>query len=337
MEIQNKNTEERLSDDITSKSDAGMQTGTRNDGKNPGPVNNAGGNSNPTPEKPRIHEPRYYVWLDMLALIGVFIVANLVGAFLKVIVTKWAGSDPGFGTFVAYMTTFFITIGFALWQQTWRGSSEKSSDIAAAHGKKEKNGLIPLWTIWGIVLVIATSVVIEPIVNIFPSENLDLISNAIGTGGWAILTSVVAAPICEELLFRGIVQKSLMKNIGQFRGIIAASAIFGLVHFIPQQIVNAFFIGLILGFIYARTKSLIPVILIHAFNNALAFIQMSLGSGEYMTTRELIGNDTMYWIVYGFCCALLIFMVAALAFTQQLAAASDLQMNEQKKKNTETK
>ena len=328
--------EEHSSDDVTSKSDTGMQTGTRNDGKDTGQINNTVENSKPAPEKPRIHEPRYSVWLDMLALIGVFIVANLIGAFVKVVVTKWAGSDPGFGTFVAYMTTFIITIGFALWQQKWRGSSEKSSDLTTS-GKKEKPTLIPLWVIWGVVLVIATSVVIEPIVNIFPSENFDIISKAIGTGGWAILTSVVAAPVCEEFLFRGVVQKSLMANIGQFRGIIAASAIFGLVHFIPQQIVNAFFIGLILGFIYARTKSLIPVILIHAFNNALAFIQMSLGSGEYMTTRELIGNDTMYWIVYGFCCALLIFMVAALAFTQQLAAASDLQMNEQKTKNTETK
>lgn len=268
-----------------------------------------------------IHEPRYAIWIDMVALIGVFIVANLLGGLLSMVVTKWAGAEPGFGTFVGYVTGFVLTIAFALWQRKWRGPGDKSRKRAG--DKKGKTGLIALWVLWGIVLVIATSMVIEPIVDLFPSIGMEALSKAIGTGGWAILTSVVAAPILEEVLFRGIVQRSLVEHIGRFRGIVAAAAIFGIVHFIPQQIVNAFFVGLILGFIYYRTRSIIPVVLIHALNNALAFIQMSVGDGGYITTRELIGNDTVYWIVYGLCCALLIFMVSALAFTQQLAATSD--------------
>lgn len=275
----------------------------------------------PSGVRPRgIHEPRYAIWIDMLALIGVFIVANLLGSLLSIVVTKWAGAEPEFGTFVGYVTTFILTIAFALWQRKWRGPGSKSRK--RTESQEGKTGLIALWVLWGIVLVIATSMVIEPIVDLFPSIGMEALSKAIGRGGWAILTSVVAAPILEEVLFRGIVQRSLVEHIGRFRGIVAAAAIFAIVHFIPQQIVNAFFVGLILGFIYYRTRSIIPVILIHALNNALAFIQMSVGDGGYITTRELIGNDTVYWIVYGLCCALLIFMVSALAFTQQLAVAS---------------
>ena len=74
---------------------------------------------------------------------------------------------------------------------------------------------------------------------------------------------------------------------------------FGVIHFIPQQVVNAFVIGLILGFIYVRTDSLWPVIIIHALNNAMAYVVMQWSDGANITVRSLIENDTIYAVVYG--------------------------------------
>ena len=128
---------------------------------------------------------------------------------------------------------------------------------------------------------------------------------------------MVAAPILEEVLFRGILQESLTEKLGGWRGVLAASAIFGIVHVIPQQMVNAFFVGIILGYIYIKTRSLLPVILIHAINNALAFIQIVIfGDQGYVTTREAVNNDTIYWIIYGICCV--VFVVALINLHRQL-------------------
>ena len=81
--------------------------------------------------------------------------------------------------------------------------------------------------------------------------------------------------------------------------------------------VNAFFVGIILGYIYIKTRSMLPVILIHAINNALAFIQIVIfGDQGYVTTREAVNNDTIYWIIYGICCV--VFVVALINLHRQL-------------------
>jgi membrane protease YdiL (CAAX protease family) len=80
---------------------------------------------------------------------------------------------------------------------------------------------------------------------------------------------------------------------------VVSALMFGVIHFIPQQVVNAFVIGLILGFIYVRTDSLWPVIIIHALNNAMAYVVMQWSDGANITVRSLIENDTIYAVVYG--------------------------------------
>jgi membrane protease YdiL (CAAX protease family) len=123
----------------------------------------------------------------------------------------------------------------------------------------------------------------------------------------------------EEVLFRGAIQRSLAERFGALRSVLAASAIFALVHIIPQQMVNAFFVGIILGYIYVKTQSLLPVMIIHALNNAMAFVQMKIfGTDSMVTVRELVGNDTTYWIVYGLLGA--IFVWAMLKLWRQLKA-----------------
>lgn len=250
------------------------------------------------------------IWMDMLALIGVFLVANLLGSFFNLLLSRGADADPEFGMFVSYVTAFGITIGFAIWQRIRRGSTKPllRAGISKAH---------PLLILWGVVLVIVTSVVLEPLLNLFPAEYIETLQRAIGSGGWAIMTSIVAAPILEEVLFRGIVQESLTEKLGGWRGVVAASAIFGIIHIIPQQVINAFFIALILGFIYIKTRSVVPVILIHAINNAIAFIQMVVfGDEGMMTTRQMINNDVLYWVVYGAFCV--VFVIALVNLWSQL-------------------
>lgn len=83
------------------------------------------------------------------------------------------------------------------------------------------------------------------------------------------------APIIEEILFRGIIQKGMINNGVKPRTAILISAfVFGFIHFNPWQFVGAFLLGIVLGVVYFKTKSLLMSILLHSFNNTIAAIMM---------------------------------------------------------------
>lgn len=88
-----------------------------------------------------------------------------------------------------------------------------------------------------------------------------------------IITAVVMAPVFEEIIFRGIIQKGLMNaGIKPWKAILFSSVVFGLVHANPWQFVGAVLLGCVLGLVYYKTKSLLLPMLLHAFNNLCSSI-----------------------------------------------------------------
>ena len=88
-----------------------------------------------------------------------------------------------------------------------------------------------------------------------------------------ILSAVILAPIAEELLFRGAIQGYLLRNFGNPVWAISFSALlFGVVHGNLEQLFFASVLGLALGWVYYRTGSLVPSILMHFVNNALSVL-----------------------------------------------------------------
>lgn len=88
---------------------------------------------------------------------------------------------------------------------------------------------------------------------------------------WGFLTLAVAAPILEELIFRGIILRGFLKNHSVARSIFASAVIFGIAHLNPWQFISAFFLGIFIGWIYYRTASIWPCIFVHFVNNAAVF------------------------------------------------------------------
>lgn len=249
----------------------------------------------------------YPSWGDLLTLLGVFIVATVLGSLLTGILQKIGSISVGFGSFLGYVIQFSLVIIFGLFQRKIR--SPKGTRLL-------KFGLAKLdfvIILWGTIMVLATGVVIEPLLNLFPETYLDRLGNIMAAGGWMMFTSIVIAPIMEEILFRGILQDALMRKYGVFVGILIASAVFGIVHLIPQQVVNAFMIGIVLGYIYYRTGALLPVILIHCINNAISYFTWMLNGETLLSTREQMGNDTLYFTVYGIACVLFVIGFVSIA------------------------
>ena len=91
------------------------------------------------------------------------------------------------------------------------------------------------------------------------------------TGFLIILTTIVVAPIVEELLFRGFLQKILEESWEDItKAILVTSLFFALIHLNPYWIVQIYLLGMLLGYLSWRTNSIIPGIILHGLNNGFA-------------------------------------------------------------------
>lgn len=98
----------------------------------------------------------------------------------------------------------------------------------------------------------------------------------------AFLTVVMVGFVgfVEELLFRGILQRTLERRVGYWPGICTASAVFGLLHSgygNPLEMVLAGAIGFLFGLIYDRTDSLVAVTVLHGLLNVFLFGLLPMG------------------------------------------------------------
>jgi membrane protease YdiL (CAAX protease family) len=88
--------------------------------------------------------------------------------------------------------------------------------------------------------------------------------------GRLTLTLLVLGPLTglgEEVFFRGFMQTELARRWGQGRALLATSAVFGLAHFNLVQSSAAFLMGLWLGLVADRTRTIRPSICAHVVNN----------------------------------------------------------------------
>ena len=91
-----------------------------------------------------------------------------------------------------------------------------------------------------------------------------------------ILYGGIFGPISEEIGFRGILHGGLLKTrCRPWIAILISALVFGLLHGIGMQFFGAMLFGIMVGWIYWRTGSIIPGIIIHVVNNSLSFIDLS--------------------------------------------------------------
>ena len=92
--------------------------------------------------------------------------------------------------------------------------------------------------------------------------------------GWFIWIFALQPGIWEELTFRGIAIPMLLKRYSQKTAIIISSVVFGIAHsfniitggaplYVLFQVIYTFFLGLVFGYLFIKTNSLIPCIILH--------------------------------------------------------------------------
>jgi membrane protease YdiL (CAAX protease family) len=95
---------------------------------------------------------------------------------------------------------------------------------------------------------------------------------AAASGPWFVVLAaaiVVGPALGEELLFRGLILRSLAAHLPKGLAVVLSAILFGAIHFDALQGSGALLIGLYLGFVAVATGSLWPAIAAHALNNLL--------------------------------------------------------------------
>jgi len=84
--------------------------------------------------------------------------------------------------------------------------------------------------------------------------------------------AAVLPPIAEELVFRGVLARTLANRLPAAAAIVLSAAAFSLYHLNAAQAFPTFSLGLALGYIALRADSIVPTMIAHALNNAIAIV-----------------------------------------------------------------
>lgn len=160
----------------------------------------------------------------------------------------------------------------------------------------------------------------------FEHSQLELIERVLGLDTGVLFNIAVLAltpAICEELLFRGYVQREAERGFGTVGGILFSGVIFGAYHLRFSQILPLAALGLFLAYLVWRTGSLWPAVVVHFANNAIA-----VAIGAYISQRpELDLADIEQMDVPWYLLMLGVVIFAAVVMGIERTAAQRLEQN----------
>lgn len=136
----------------------------------------------------------------------------------------------------------------------------------------------------------------------------------------AFISVVLLAPLMEELMMRGVVQRRLQSIMSKNAALFVAAALFGVLHMNVIQSTYAFLLGLFLGWAYQRSGRLIVPILAHLAFNGMNYVYSAvlstieehpgwLGEGLY---RNIVERTPLFLGISALSGALLALLALAL-------------------------
>lgn len=240
-------------------------------------------------EKKEIHYPNVgQSW----GIVGIAIFSMLLFSPINVILGSVFGKEISF--LVYYLLAMGVPLGIAhLIRNKRTGISKYNFRLSS----------LKIMVLVSISIIAIQTGVISPIVNSLPMPEFMkkiFLELANQNGMFSFISIVIAAPIMEELIFRGIILNGLLRRYSPVKSIIISSILFGIVHLNPWQFIGASIFGLFSGWVYYRTGKLTLSIIIHSVNNLFAFIGMYFMDAETMMNApvtELYGGLTYFILI----------------------------------------
>lgn len=219
-------------------------------------------------------------------IFAIFMAASIGIGLLMGVFNEIAGiQNLSIGNFVAYNISILFVIWFAL-------RNRRPQVDRMFHFTPISTALYPLL----VILTLSLAVFLDPITNLLPMpEFMQKVFAMLATQDiWTFMMVGITGPILEEVLFRGIILDGFLTRYKPGKAIFWSAFLFGLFHMNPWQFIPGFLIGLLLGYIYLKTRSLLPVILIHIVNNSFSYLIMYYYGDDVMSFRDLFTESGDY-------------------------------------------
>lgn len=232
-------------------------------------------------------------------IFGIFLAASIgTGLVIGVVHEAIHAESVSLGNLIGYTFSMLFVILFA-WRNKTGGRRArvfyfKSSPLLS----------YPLL----VILTLALAVVLDPLTNLIPMPEIveELFALLATKDIYTLLMVCIIGPILEEVLFRGLILDGFLNRYGAVKAIFWSAFLFGLFHLNPWQFIPGFTIGLFLGWLYLKTRSLVPVILVHMVNNSLSYTLMYIYGSEINSFKDLFEEPGNYLVFFLSSCALLI-------------------------------
>jgi membrane protease YdiL (CAAX protease family) len=266
-------------------------------------------NNNQTEKRKfRLYE---HPWLSLLAVIVTTLLVNILTGIVVYVVIGLPYDSPTaqFAAVISYhILTVFIIAPFVLHPPKGKRTFRQYLDDIGLSRMQPFVQLVLLALSCYVILALsqaAASFVYrlfegQPINGSFVRQVFDL-SRDLPPGSPSLLLSIPA--IFEEMAFRGIVLTVFLSKYSEHKSIIFSSVGFGLMHllnltngadmvWVMGQVVWAFVMGLFYGYVFIRTRSLLPPMIVHYLGNV--FISSLVG---YIQTRASVEIQVLYGVI----------------------------------------
>ena len=233
-------------------------------------------------------------WFVFLAL------QVLAGGIIQGVYLLWKG--PGAvldatGTILTMVLFSVVTMALFL-RQKWA--------VVARHWIQTRPWVVLVWCVLAALGTIIPSGWLQEQMPELPNlveEEFDMILR--DRYGYFVVGLLV--PLAEELVFRGAILRSLLKwNSRPWVAILISAVLFSVAHMNPAQIPHTLLIGLLLGWLYYRTDSIVPGVVFHWVNNTVAYVLYNFYPNPDLKLVDLFGSQQHVLMAVGFSLCILI-------------------------------
>ena len=89
---------------------------------------------------------------------------------------------------------------------------------------------------------------------------------------WFLIVGAVFAPLVEEIFFRGFLFQGFRARYGWVAGMLISAAIFAVAHLDLVVLIPTFILGCLLAYLYHRSNSLWPGVIVHFLVNSFGLL-----------------------------------------------------------------
>lgn len=168
------------------------------------------------------------------------------------------------------------------------------------YGEGFSSRKLALWAVVGAVGCLLFDVMVQEYAPIPIDPDLGKMFGKLFNNPIGILSACLIGPLVEEAIFRGGIERRLLeKNWSPWYAIVISAILFAVAHGNYAQGVTAIIMGIFLGWVYYRTRSIWPTFLIHALNNSVAVAIAYSASGMDFSdlSSDSIGIPLKYGIL----------------------------------------